>query len=173
MSNEPHRIDLGRFDIEDAEALDAEAQQYRVLAESAEDADRAPLLAEAEAAEARAARLREQRPHAGQWVEIKPRRNYGDRLAISAARVRIEQGPMGIVQHIDTTGWTFAKLDRSITGWSVGWWNGAPPEKQADGMSAERRAALEEIDEDIGPRLIRAIDDFYESQLRGDDDTKG
>lgn len=171
MSNDVHRIDLGRFDIEDAEALEAEAQQYRVLAESSEDS--ATLLAEAEAAEARAVRLREQRPHAGQWVDVKPRRNYGDRLAIASARVRIEQGPLGITQHIDTVGWTLAKLDRAVVGWSVAWWNGAPPARQAEGMSAERRAALEEIDEDIGPRLVAAIDEHYASQVRGDADTKG
>ena len=169
-----HRIDLEALDLEDAEALEAAAAQYRALLTEAQTDDvRAQLEGEAERAEAEAERLRANPPHRGQWVDLRPRRTYGDRMQINSARVRDEVTGERILRTIDPVAFTFAKLDRAIDGWSVAWWNGNIPARQAIGISDERRAALDEIDEDIGPRLVAAVDDFYASQKRSDADTKG
>ncbi|MGE3858116.1 MAG: hypothetical protein AB7G21_14250, partial [Dehalococcoidia bacterium] len=169
---DPHRIELETLDLEEAEALVAQAAQLRALLDDAPDEGHELLTAEVDRLEAEARPLRERPPHRGQWVDIKPRRSYGDRLAISAARVRDEVVADRMVRTIDPVAWTLTKLDRAIDGWAVDWWNGNLPGRQPAGMSEDRRAALAEIDEDLGPRLVAAIEAFYDGQKRSDADTK-
>lgn len=170
---EPHRIDLEEYDLAEAEAREVEAAQYRTLATTAAAADAAVLVEQAVSLEDQAARLRGQPPHRGQWITVKARRTYGDRLAVDAARLHQEVAGRQVVVTLDPVEHTLTKLDRAIEGWSVDWWNGQIPERQARGISEERRAALDAIDEEIGPWLVARVDEFYSAQRRSDDDTKG
>lgn len=102
---------------------------------------------------------------AGQWVDIKTRRSYGDSLRISAALFSGSNGSA------DFYAGAMARLDRAIEAWS----EDLPklPARDPERLSPERQVAFAELDEDLGVWMLNEINARYEAHLRSEADTKG
>lgn len=143
------KIDLVEFDEEIAESLEERAE--KVLEEAEEDGPLAGLaLEEATHYRRQAEELREARPHAGQWVEIKDRPNWRDALEIQDGAAR-----SGIAEMMVVT------VECGVTGYQADLLrDGEVPAEPVDGIT---RSVVEGLDPEMGSFLYGRIRDEHAS----------
>ncbi len=115
--------------------------------------------------------------YGGGFVEIKAKRSWKDSNKIAGAGFRIRQGVtqdeiqaaqaegrMADLMEMDTHGRLSAPLETAIVG--------ASENVKPAGMTVRAWLDSEELDEDVGDFLIKAVDEYYESRARTAEERK-
>ncbi len=115
--------------------------------------------------------------YGGGWVEIKARRSWRDSNRIAGAGFRLRhgvtqeeiaaaqaEGRMADLMEMDSHGRLSAPLESAIVATSEG--------MIPAGMTVRAWLDSDELSEDLGDFLIRAVDEFYSSTARSADERK-
>lgn len=115
--------------------------------------------------------------YGGGWVDIKPKRSWKDsnriagggfhlRPGITADELKAaeDSGRVGDVMELDTHGRLSTPLETAIVATSEG--------LRREGMSIRAWLDSDELDEDVGDHLVRAITEYYEARARSTEERK-